>query len=64
MKPTKEDIKNYVELIAYFNMQSSKCNKLYDQFMLSYGNNFKKRTSSVAEVIILVFLIDYISVTR
>jgi hypothetical protein len=64
MSASNQDIQNYIELITYFNKQSLNCKYLNDHFMLLYGNNFKNCTSSVEEVCILVFLIDYISVVR
>jgi hypothetical protein len=58
------DQENYIELIAYFNKQSSNCKKLHDKFMSLYGDKFKNCKSSVKEICILIFIIDYISVTR
>jgi hypothetical protein len=61
---TADDKENFIKLIGFYNKQSKNCFTLYENFMLLYDKKFENKESSIEEVSILVFLIDYICVTR
>jgi hypothetical protein len=61
---TEIDINNFILLLDYFNKQSEKCIILCEYFKSNYGEKFQNKQASIQDVAILIFLIDFICVTR
>jgi hypothetical protein len=63
-KITDSDVSKFIDLLKHFNDQTKIWKHCYQHFSQNYKQKFENKQASIQDVCILIFLIDFICVTR
>jgi hypothetical protein len=63
-KDKETETNNFIFLLNSFNKQSEKCIILCEYFKKNYSEKFINKQANIQDAAILIFLIDFVCVTR